>query len=113
MPNALCVLVPWGLLVPSAFLTTLVGRSGLVLIYGKAPYRPIHTGLAADRYAGRSLPGAVAALSARGSTASRRCPLRPRVDREPSLPSPPAGRLRDIAALAARGRLSSPRWERD
>ncbi|RWV85837.1 hypothetical protein GW17_00052338 [Ensete ventricosum] len=31
-------------------------------------------------------------------------PRRSRVDREPSLPSPPAGRPQDVTALAARGR---------
>ncbi|RWW75556.1 hypothetical protein BHE74_00016435, partial [Ensete ventricosum] len=39
---------------------------------------------------------------------SRRHPRRPWVARAPS---PPAGRLRDVTALATRGRLSSPRWE--
>ncbi|RZS17064.1 hypothetical protein BHM03_00049172, partial [Ensete ventricosum] len=39
------------------------------------------------------------------------CPRRLRVDREPSLPSLPVGHPPDVAALAARGRLSSPRGE--
>ncbi|RWW38588.1 hypothetical protein BHE74_00056166 [Ensete ventricosum] len=38
-------------------------------------------------------------------------PCRPGVDREPLSPSSPAGRSRDVAALAARGRLSSPHGE--
>ncbi|RWW59575.1 hypothetical protein BHE74_00033480, partial [Ensete ventricosum] len=32
---------------------------------GKAPYRPVHTGLAADRYADRSLPGGIAKIGCR------------------------------------------------
>ncbi|RRT41218.1 hypothetical protein B296_00057983 [Ensete ventricosum] len=38
-------------------------------------------------------------------------PRRLRVDREPSLPSLPVGHPPDVAALVARGRLSSPRGE--
>ncbi|RWW28555.1 hypothetical protein GW17_00006963 [Ensete ventricosum] len=53
---------------------------------GKAPYRSVHTGPAANRYADRPLPGAVVA----------RAPL------------PPAGRPRDVAARGSLARRSLP-----
>ncbi|RRT64335.1 hypothetical protein B296_00033412, partial [Ensete ventricosum] len=37
------------------------------LLSGKAPYRPVHTGPAADRYADRSLPGSTAKIGRRQS----------------------------------------------
>ncbi|RWW76486.1 hypothetical protein BHE74_00015423 [Ensete ventricosum] len=37
------------------------------LLSGKAPYRPVHTGPAADRYADRSLPGSTAKIDRRRS----------------------------------------------
>ncbi|RWW08598.1 hypothetical protein GW17_00027949 [Ensete ventricosum] len=48
------------------------------------------------------------ALAARRSTASH---CRPRVACKTLSPSPPTGCSRDVAVLAARGRLSSPRGE--
>ncbi|RWW34723.1 hypothetical protein GW17_00000499, partial [Ensete ventricosum] len=106
----------------------------LIFDSGKAPYRPVHTGLAADRYADRPLLGGTAKIDRRQliSVVDNRfrllakkyliavlacvLPARPRctrVDRKPLPHSLPAGRPRDVAALTARGRLSSPRRERD
>ncbi|RWW00070.1 hypothetical protein GW17_00036984, partial [Ensete ventricosum] len=66
----------------------------MILVYGKAPYRPVHTGPAADRYADPPLSGA----SIEEEKGKRR-----------STSPSPARRRR---SCVARGRLLSPRREK-
>ncbi|RWW81028.1 hypothetical protein BHE74_00010599, partial [Ensete ventricosum] len=94
---------------------------------GKAPYHPIHTGPAAERYTDRPLPDGIAKIDCRWSisTVSGRLREKSTVDgrlkkkkgrrrRGEEIPGavlacvPPVGRPR---AIAAHGRLLSPRGE--
>ncbi|RWW84617.1 hypothetical protein BHE74_00006764 [Ensete ventricosum] len=105
-------------------------------------YRSVYTGSVADRYADQSLSGDTTKIDRRRSisTVNDRLTEKSIVDdqlkkkkgkeeeekkKEEEVPtralaawvdresSPPAGRPRDVIAVAARERLSSPRWERD
>ncbi|RWW30641.1 hypothetical protein GW17_00004772 [Ensete ventricosum] len=83
------------------------------------PYRPVRTGLASDRYADRPLLGGTAKIDRRRSIEEEKGKRKKKKKRKrrkkkkknlARVLSLPTGRP---CVLAARGRLFSPRWERD